>query len=156
MFLEKYTFEKGDFMISTDKSLLDFDVIHGYLKRSYWSEEIPLEIVKNAAKHSITFGIYKKPRTQVGYARLVTDQATFAYLADVFVLEDYRGLGLSKFLMECIKGISEFENLRSWLLATRDAHELYRQFGFENPKFPENIMQISNPDIYKDLNKKKN
>jgi GNAT superfamily N-acetyltransferase len=153
MFLENYRFEKGNFFVSTDKNLLDFDVIHGYLKRSYWSENIPLEIVKNAAKHSITFGIYTYENAQVGYCRVVSDQSTFAYLCDVFVLEEYRGLGLSKFLMECIMGLPEFQNLRGWFLATNDAHGLYRQFGFDAPKFPEKLMQISKPDIYKNLTK---
>lgn len=148
MFLENYRFEKDDFFICTDKTLLDFEVIHGYLKRSYWSENIPLGIVKNAAKHSVTFGIYTFENVQVGYCRVVTDQSSFAYLADVFVLEQHRGLGLSKFLMECIMGIPEFKNLRTWLLATNDAHGLYRQFGFDAPKFPEKIMQISRPDLY--------
>ena len=151
MFLENYTFEKGEYFISTDKKLIDFDVVHGYLSRSYWSENIPMDIVKNAAKHSVTFGIYLKPNQQIGYARVVTDQATFGYLADVFVLEEFRGNGLSKFLMECIMSIPEFKNLRTWLLATKDAHELYKKFGFNSPKFPDRIMQISRPDIYKEM-----
>ena len=92
----------------------------------------------------------KKAQTQVGYARLLKDQAAFAYLADVFVWEGWRGL--YKFLMVCFEGIPEFEKLRIWFLVTRDAHELYRQFGFETSKFPENIMQISSPGFYQDLN----
>ena len=151
MFLENYTFEKGECFISTDKKLIDFDVVHSYLSGSYWSENIPMEIVKNAAKHSVTFGIYLRTNQQIGYARVVTDQATFAYLADVFVLEEFRGNGLSKFLMECIMSIPEFKNLRTWLLATKDAHELYKKFGFNSPKFPDRIMQISRPDIYKEM-----
>ena len=152
MYLEKYTFSKGEYFISTNKSHLDFDVIHGYLVRSYWSENIPLDIVKNAAKHSVTFGIYTNENHQVGYCRVVTDQSSFAYLADVFVLEEHRGKGLSKFLMECVMGIPEFKNLRTWLLATNDAHGLYRQFGFDSPKFPEKIMQISRPGLYLNMN----
>jgi hypothetical protein len=151
MFLENYTFEKGEYFISTDKKLIDFDVVHGYLSRSYWSENIPMDIVKNAAKHSVTFGIYLMPNQQIGYARVVTDQATFGYLADVFVLEEFRGNGLSKFLMESIMSIPEFKNLRTWLLATKDAHELYKKFGFNSPKFPDRIMQISRPDIYNEM-----
>lgn len=151
MFLENYRFETEQYFISTDKSLLDFDIIHAYLKRSYWSENIPRSIVENAAKHSVTFGIYDCQSLQVGYCRVITDQSSFAYLADIFVLETHRGKGLSKFLMESVLHIPEFENLRTWLLATNDAHGLYRQFGFEAPKFPEKIMQISRPDIYKNM-----
>ena len=106
---------------------------------------------KSSKIHSVTFGIYTSESNQAGYCRVVTDQSSFAYLADVFVLEEHRGKGLSKFLMKCIMGIPEFKNLQSWLLATNDAHELYRQFGFDAPKFPEKIMQISRPDLYKNM-----
>jgi GNAT superfamily N-acetyltransferase len=142
-----YEFQKGEYVISTDKSKLKFNVIHEFLTNSYWSPNIPMEIVKRAAENSITFGIYKGS-AQVGYARVISDCATFAYLADVFVLESERGKGLSKWLMKCIMQLPDLQGLRRWMLATRDAHELYVQFGFTAVDNPEILMQIVVKDIY--------
>lgn len=121
---------KEDFFISDDPALLDLDVIHDFLSnQSYWAEDIPREIVERALANSLCFGLYKSGK-QIGFARLVTDKATFAYLADVFVLEEYRGNGLSKWLMEVIQSHPEVQGFRRWMLMTRDAQGLYEQFGW--------------------------
>ncbi len=146
-----HEFRKNGYIISTDKELLQFDIIHNFLKTSYWSPEIPIDVVKRAAEGSIAFGIYKDSGEQVGYARVVSDCATFAYLADVFVSESERGKGLSKWLMECIQQLPELQNLRRWMLATRDAHGLYSQFGFTPLDNPDIMMQIARPNIYVEI-----
>jgi GNAT superfamily N-acetyltransferase len=140
--------QRGDFTISTDPARIDLDVVHGYLSASYWAPEIPRELVARSIAHSLTFGIYRGA-AQVGFARVITDRATFAYLADVFVLEGSRGLGLGKWLMEVIMGHPELQGLRRWMLATRDAHGLYRQVGFEPVAKPEALMQILRTDLYR-------
>ena len=127
------------YSISSDPARLDIDVIHGYLSQSYWSPGIPRAVVERAIANSMCFGIFKGEE-QVGFARVVTDRATFAYLADVFVLEAHRGKGLSKALMREIRGHPDLQGLRRWMLATRDAHGLYRQFGFEVVKDSSNLM----------------
>lgn len=138
-----------DYFISTDKLLLDFDVIHKYLcNDSYWSPGIPMEKVRKAADHSLCFGIYCK-KEQVGYARVITDYASFAYVADVFVLPEHRGKGLSKQLMSEIMSHSELQGLRRWLLATLDAHDLYKQFGWTPLAKPDRFMEVHQPNIYK-------
>lgn len=153
--MRNYEFQREDeYFISTDKSKLQFDVIHRYLSTSYWSPNIPMEIIKRAAEGSLCFGIYKienGEERQVGYSRIISDYATFAYLADVFVLETERGNGLSKWMMECIKGIPELQGLRRWMLATRDAHGLYAQYGFTPIDDPKPFMQINFPDIYNSM-----
>ncbi|MGB4776062.1 MAG: GNAT family N-acetyltransferase, partial [Daejeonella sp.] len=119
-----------DIIISTDKSKLDISIIHNFLStESYWAKNIPLEIVEKSIQNSLCFGVYHYSK-QIGFARLITDYATFAYLADVFILPDYRRKGLSKLLMEEIKFHPDLQNLRRWLLGTADAHTLYQQFGF--------------------------
>lgn len=128
--MKPYEVRKDDFLISTDKSLLNLDVIHGYLsKESYWAMNIPRDVVERSIEHSLCFGIYHQQQ-QVGFGKLVTDQATFAYLGDVFVLESYRGKGLSKWLMKSIHAHPGLQGLRRWILATSDAHGLYEQFGW--------------------------
>ncbi|UTA67788.1 GNAT family N-acetyltransferase [Emticicia sp. 21SJ11W-3] len=146
-----HEFRKDGFILSTDKQLLQFNVIHDFLKTSYWSPGIPLDVVKRAAEGSIAFGIYKESGEQVGYARVISDCATFAYLADVFVLETERGRGLSKWLMECLFQLPELQGLRRWSLATRDAHGLYAQFGFTPLDNPDIMMQIARPNIYMEM-----
>jgi GNAT superfamily N-acetyltransferase len=132
---------KGGFEISTDKSRLDIDCIHAYLsKESYWAKNIPIEMVQKSIEGSICFGVYHNGR-QVGYARMISDCASFGYLADVFIIAEYRGKGLSKWLMEEIVNYPAFQPLRRWMLATRDAHGLYKQFGFTELDKPERIMQ---------------
>lgn len=134
--------------VSVDPTRLDLDVIHGYLTRSYWSPGISREIVERAVVNSLCFGVYAGDGNQVGFARLVTDRATFAYLADVFVLEAHRGKGLSKQLMEAIIAHPELQNLRRWTLATRDAHQLYARYGFTSVAKPDRLMERHDPDVY--------
>src|SRR5947207_15125235 len=124
-----HEWRRDPYIISTDKARLDITGIHGFLTWSYWSEGISMARVSKAIDNSLNFGLYKGDE-QIGFARLVTDYATFAYLADVFVLEPYRGLGLSKWLMEVIVAHPELQGLRRWLLGTKDAHALYSKVGF--------------------------
>lgn len=120
---------QGDYLVSTDPARLDITVIHGFLTTSYWAKGVPVEIVKKSIEHSLNFGLYKGSE-QIGFARVITDYATFAYIADVFVLEAYRGRGLSKWLMEMVAAHPELQGLRRWVLFTRDAHGLYEKTGF--------------------------
>ena len=139
---------KDEFTITTDKSTMDIEVIHGYLSRSYWAEGVPKQIVQKSIEGSFCFGVFHG-NSQVGFARVITDKATFAYLGDVFILEPYRGKGLSKWLMEIIIAHPELQGLRRFCLITRDAHGLYRQFGFTELTSPENWMHVHNPNVYK-------
>jgi len=137
--------------ISTDPSRLQLDAIHAYLTRSYWSPGIPKEVVARAIANSVCFGLYDlqgPTDTQVGFARVVTDKASFAYLADVYVLEEHRRQGLSKRLVEAVLGHPELQGMRRFLLATKDAHGLYAQFGFKAPARPENFMEIRTPPAW--------
>lgn len=137
-----YETVKNDFIISTDKLKLDISLIHNYLnKESYWAKNIPLDIVQKSIDGALCFGLYHC-KEQIGFARVVTDHATFAYLADVFITAGYRGRGLSKWLMEEIMNHTDLQGLRRWLLATRDAHGLYAQFGFKPLDKPERIMGL--------------
>lgn len=137
-----------DYQISTDVSLLDVNFIHDYLcRQSYWAAGIPEDTVRRSIEGSLCFGVYLGKR-QVGFARVISDFATFAYLADVFITPEYRGLGLSKALMTFIVGYPKLQGLRRWMLATADAQGLYEKFGFTPLARPERIMEISCPDIY--------
>ncbi len=138
---------KEDFLISTDRCRLDTKLIHRFLADSYWAKNIPYEIVEKSINHSLCFGIYHAGQ-QVGFARVISDYATFAYLADVFILEEYRGRGLSRWLMECIFHHSDLQNLRRWTLVTRDAHGLYRKFGFIGLQKPDGYMELLRPAPY--------
>jgi GNAT superfamily N-acetyltransferase len=138
---------RGDYEISPDPERLDVAAIHGYLTRSYWSPGIPRATVERAIANSLCFGLYCRGE-QVGFARVVTDKATFAYLADVYVLESHRGQGLSKWLMEAVVAHPGLQGLRRFILATRDAHELYRKYGFEALANPGNMMEILRADAY--------
>lgn len=143
---------KDDLLISTDKTKLDVALIHHYLcMESYWAKNIPIALVEKSIAGSFCFGIYHQ-EAQVGFARVITDHATFAYLADVFVLESYRGKGLSKWLMETIIGHPDLQGLRRWLLATRDAHGLYAQYGFVPLDKPERIMGMKPFEEYPAIN----
>jgi GNAT superfamily N-acetyltransferase len=141
--------KRDDYTISTDHGRFDLNVIHGYLTRSYWAEGIPRELVAQSIANSLCFGIYHGEK-QVGFARVITDKTTFGYLADVFVLEEYRGKGLSKWLMEVIMAHPELQGFRRWLLATRGAHGLYQKFGFDRLGHPENMMEIVRVGMYAD------
>lgn len=139
-----YERRQGGYRISTDPAAVDLDVVHGFLVRSYWGKDIPRETVARSIAHSLPFSLFEGER-QIGFARVVTDRATFAYLADVFVLEAWRGRGLSKWLVETILAHPELQNLRRWLLATHDAHGLYERFGFRPPAHPERYLEIFRP-----------
>ena len=136
-----------EYEISTDPARIDLSVVHGFLSQSYWSPGVPVEVVRRGIENSICFGIYRGIQ-QIGFARVITDRATFAYLADVFVLESDRGLGLSKWLMECITAHPDLQGLRRWMLATRDAHELYAKYGFTPLAKPDRIMEKHDPEVY--------
>lgn len=140
-----------DYFISDDPALLDIDIIHDFLSnRSYWAEGIPRGILEKSMANSLCFGLYKSGK-QIGFARLVTDKATFAYLADVFVLEEYRGKGLSKWLVELIQSHPEVQGFRRWMLMTRDAQGLYEQFGWTvlDEDARQRCMQRHFKDMYK-------
>jgi GNAT superfamily N-acetyltransferase len=140
---------RESFIISDEKEKLHPEYIHGYLsKKSYWAEDIPLDIVKKSIDGSVCFGVYENQQ-QIGFARVVTDKATFGYLADVFIDENYRGKGLSKWLMEIIMNYPELQGLRRWMLGTRDAHGLYAKFGFEPLENPKRVMHVYHADVYK-------
>jgi len=143
-----HEWRRGEYSISTDKGRLDVAMIHGFLTMSYWAAGVPMEVVKRSIEHSLAFGVFKGDQ-QVGFARIITDYATFAYLGDVFILEPFRGRGLSKWLMEVIVGHPDLQGLRRWVLLTRDAHGLYRQVGFTEPSRPERYMELHFPDVYK-------
>lgn len=136
------------YTISTDKSRLDTDMIHRYLsEESYWAKDIPRDLVERSIENSICFGAYDGHR-QIGFARVVTDCAVFAYIGDVFVLHAYRGRGVSKQLMQAIREHPDLQRLRRWHLLTRDAHALYRQFGFHPIEEPERHMEIGVKNPY--------
>lgn len=139
---------KNGYSISTDKSMLQLGVIHSYLEEgSYWAKDRSAEQTSLAIENSLCFGLYSEER-QIGFARVVSDYATFAYLGDVFVLPDFQGLGLGKWLMETIIAHPDLQNLRRWVLATRDAHELYEKHGFTELKHPERWMEKAAPNAY--------
>lgn len=136
------------YYISTKKDDMDLSVIHGFITNTYWAKGIPLSTMEKAINNSLCFGVFSPQGAQVGFARMVTDKATFAYLADVFILPTARGLGLSKWLMEHVIHHQDLQGLRRMVLATRDAHGLYERYGFEPIDNPDIFMQIIQPDIY--------
>jgi GNAT superfamily N-acetyltransferase len=138
---------RGAWTISTDSARLDVTVIHGYLSRSYWAAGIPIRTVERSIERSLAFGLYEGA-AQIGFARVISDFATFAYLADVFVLESHHGRGLGVWLMEVVRSHPDLQNLRRWMLMTRDAHGLYRKVGFRELDDPVRCMQILDREIY--------
>ena len=146
--MEIMEWRKDGYLISTDKSKIDIATVHRFLSQSYWAEGIPIEIVKRGVDNSLCFAIYQEERL-IGFARVITDFATFGYLADVFILPEERGKGLSKWLMRVILDHPRLQGLRRFTLATRDAHGLYAQFGFTPFDKPERWMERHAPDIYK-------
>jgi len=135
-------YKKEGYLLSTDPSKIQINVVHKFLSNSYWAKNIPVELVKKSLDNSLCFSLFKQNK-QIGFARLVTDYSTFAFLADVFILEKYRGIGLSKWMMEVIMNFPEVQELRTWILKTWDAHELYEKYGFSAPKYPERVMEFS-------------
>jgi GNAT superfamily N-acetyltransferase len=136
--------------ISTDQARLDITAMHAYLRRCYWSPVIPRATVERAARNSLCFGLYQKAGgRQVGLARVVTDHATFAYLCDVYVLEEHRGHGLGKFMMRTVMAHPALTGARRAMLGTRDAHGLYAKYGFRAPPDDGKLMQILRPDMYR-------
>jgi len=140
----------SEYEISADEHRLDIATIHEYLAQSYWSPGVPRAVVERAIEGSLCFGVFHQ-RKQVGFARVVTDKATFAYLADVFILESHRGKGLSKRLMGVVFAHPDLQGLRRFMLATKDAHGLYKQFGFTELTNPARFMELHRPDVYKAL-----
>lgn len=138
--MEHNAWQRGEYTISTDRARLDVAAIHEYLStESYWAQGRDFETVRRAVENSLPFGLYKGAR-QIGFARVVTDYATFAWLADVYVLDEFRGEGLGKWLVEVVLSHPDLQRLRRWILGTRDAHELYRRFGFVEVERPEFYM----------------
>ena len=139
---------KNEFLISTDKNKLDIPMIHDFLtNESGWSDGIPLERVKKSIDNSLNFGIYIEDK-QIGFARVISDFSTIAYLGDVFIQNEYRGFGLSKWLMEVITGHEELQGLRRWILLTDTAEWLYEKYGFNKLPNPEVYMEKFNPNVY--------
>jgi GNAT superfamily N-acetyltransferase len=148
LFDTPFTVGRGADEISTSRDRLDVDVVHGFLTESYWSPDIPRETVERAIAGSLNFGLYRNGR-QIGFARVITDGATFAYFADVFVLPDYRGAGLATWLMTTALAHPALAGLRRYLLATLDAHAVYARCGFTPLARPERFMEITRPDPYR-------
>ena len=148
-----YIREWNGFTVSDARARLDLDAIHDFLKTAYWSVGVPRAVMERAIGNSHPFGLYEGGRDaggpQVGFARMITDHASFAWLCDVYVLEAYRGRGLATFLNRCILEHPDLQGLRRWLLATKDAHAVYRRVGYETPAEPSRFMTIHDPDIYR-------
>ena len=142
-----YEVRQGPFLVSDDRARLDLSVIHGFLRTAYWSMGVPAAVVKRAIDGSLCFGLFEHDH-QVGFARTITDRATYAYLADVFVLPSHRDRGLGRWLVECVMAHPDLQGLRRFSLVTRDAHELYRPFGFEALANPDRYMERFVPDVY--------
>lgn len=147
-----HEWRRAPYLISTDPALIDLASVHRFLStQAYWSKGIPIEVVRRGIEHSLTFGVYDlsaTPRAQVGFARVVTDRATVAYLSDVYIEAPHRGTGLSKWLVGSILSHPDLQGLRRWMLVTADAHSLYERFGFVPPARPERYMEKLDPDIY--------
>ena len=138
---------RDGFRITCDRSHIDLAVVSNFLAESYWSRNIPSETVAKSIEGSLCFSLFDGGR-QIGFARVITDCATIAYLGDVFVLPEYRGRGLGKWLIECVASHPRLQGLRRWILATRDAHGLYEKYGFRPLKSPEVFMELHDPDLY--------
>jgi GNAT superfamily N-acetyltransferase len=141
------TLTRDGYTLSADPARLDLDVIYGFLTNCYWSRGIPREVVARSIENSLCFGVYEGTK-QVGFARVISDFATYAYIGDVFILQSHRGRGLSQWMMECIMNHPKLQKLRRWTLVTRDAHGLYAKFGFTAVAKPESYMELHNPAVY--------
>jgi GNAT superfamily N-acetyltransferase len=141
--MTSHSWQRGGYTVSTDRSRLEIAVIHRFLRESYWAANIPRDIIVRSIEGSISYGIYHDADgEQVGFGRVITDGATFAYVADVFVIDPHRARGLGSWLIRCMLMTPELQGLRRWLLATRDAHEVYRRAGFEPVAKPSRFMEI--------------
>ena len=138
---------RDDFRLTTDPSEIDMGAVHAFLCQSYWAQGIPLEVVQKAVAHSLNFSLLRGDQL-VGFARVISDHATFAYVSDVFVLPEFRGHGLAIWMMTCILAHPQLQGLRRWCLATRDAHQLYARVGFERTKIPERWMEKLDTEVY--------
>jgi ribosomal protein S18 acetylase RimI-like enzyme len=138
---------RGPYSVTADRRRIDVDAVHGFLTRSFWARGISKGLVAKSIAHSLSFGLFDE-RAQIGFARVVTDSSTYAYLCDVYVLEDYRGRGLGKWMMAFVMAHPELQGLRRFQLVTRDAHGLYRPFGFKTPSHPERCMEIFRSGMY--------
>ncbi|MCZ6647481.1 MAG: GNAT family N-acetyltransferase [SAR324 cluster bacterium] len=138
---------RNGFLITTERSRMDIVAIHGFLTESYWARGIPLAVVEKSMQNSLCFGVFEG-QTQVGFARVITDYATFGYLGDVFILQSHQGLGLGKWLLDCVMAHPGLQGLRRWNLATYDAHRLYARYGFSALAKAEYYMEINVPDPY--------
>ena len=139
---------RGKFRISTDRDDVDIDAVHAFLAHSYWAEGISRDLVEKSVRGSIPFSLLHGT-DQAGFARVITDEATYAYLADVFILEKFRGKGLGHWLIETVLSDPRVKGVRRFALFTRDAHQLYAPFGFRNAAHPERYMEITHPGMYK-------
>jgi GNAT superfamily N-acetyltransferase len=139
---------RGDYTITTDPSDVDIDAVHAFLTNAYWARGIPRDVMERAVAGSLPFSLFHGER-QIGFARVITDRATYAYLADVYVLEEYRGQGLGTWLIEVVVAHPDLQGLRRLSLVTRDAHSLYRKFGFAELATPEQHMEIARPGVYR-------
>jgi N-acetylglutamate synthase-like GNAT family acetyltransferase len=140
----------NNYRIASSRALLlrHLSAIHAFLTQSYWAEGIPKNIVRKSMRNSLCFGVLQG-KELVAFCRVISDKATYAYLADVFVLEEHRGKGLSKRMMDAVKAHKELQNIRRFMLVTRDAHELYAKYGFKALSNPDRHMELLNRDIYK-------
>lgn len=136
------------YKISANKNDLDFSVVYQFIASSYWAKGIPQTTMQRAIENSLCFGVFTERNQQVGFARVISDYATYAYLADVFILEDHRGKGLSKWLVAEILNHADLQGLRRFNLVARDAHGLYEQFGFARLQTTNGYMEIINSTIY--------
>ncbi|MHA1473648.1 MAG: GNAT family N-acetyltransferase [Promethearchaeota archaeon] len=144
--IEEYL--NGEFLLSSDPKKLDIDIIHGYLnKNSYWAQNIPKNVVRRSINNSLCFGLYHGT-VQIGLTRVITDKATFAYLADTFVISEFQGKKLGTWMIETIMKSSELQGLRRWQLSTRDAHSFYHKFGFHSLEYPGRHMTIKYHNVY--------
>jgi GNAT superfamily N-acetyltransferase len=141
------SWRRDEFEITTDPARVDLDVVHEFLASSYWARGIPREVVERSIRHSLPFSVWT-PQRQVAFARVISDRATFAYLGDVFVLPEYRGRGLSNWLMQVIVEHPDLQGLRRWSLLTRDAHGLYEKVGFRPLEDATRWMERHDPDVY--------
>jgi GNAT superfamily N-acetyltransferase len=141
--------KRDEFEVTTDRTRLEIQIIHDFLAlESEWARGIAPEIVERSIEGSLCFGLFHRNR-QVGFARVITDSATIAYLGDVFVLKNYRGRGLARWLMDCIVAHPDLQGLRRWILVTADAHDLYRKYGFKPLARPESFMELHDADVYR-------